>query len=198
MAGPLGHGAPMPQEMYGYDELGSTLTHPSQPIPSGNDYGLHAVPRHLQPGYVPSNQDPQAGWQNFHYGPNPHEVYDGQIPHAEVAQQPMGQAQPQANVIDDQVLLLHLAESYLGLARQYASDRTSNRQTLDLKHYYKLIAFSLACLRSVMLKSSRWHLHPHREAMVRLKYANILYEETENNTEAEEALTKGVCHQPSG
>ncbi len=38
----------------------------------------------------------------------------------------------------------------------------------------------------------RWRLHPHREALVRLKYANILFEETDNNSEAELNLTKGV------
>ena len=36
-------------------------------------------------------------------------------------------------------------------------------------------------------------MKPHVEAVVRLRYATILYEETENMMEAEEALSKGVC-----
>lgn len=36
-------------------------------------------------------------------------------------------------------------------------------------------------------------MKPHVEASVRLRYATVLYEETENTMEAEEALSKGVC-----
>lgn len=32
------------------------------------------------------------------------------------------------------------------------------------------------------------------EALVRLRYARILFEETDNNLEAETALSKGVCN----
>lgn len=35
-------------------------------------------------------------------------------------------------------------------------------------------------------------LQPHLEAGVRLRYATILHDETENSTQAEEALSKGV------
>ena len=31
------------------------------------------------------------------------------------------------------------------------------------------------------------------EAIIRLRYATILHDETENTIEAEEALSKGVC-----
>lgn len=35
-------------------------------------------------------------------------------------------------------------------------------------------------------------LAPAQEAVVRLRYATVLYEETENSIQAEEALSKGV------
>ena len=38
----------------------------------------------------------------------------------------------------------------------------------------------------------RWRLQPLLEAKVRLKYARVLFEDTENLLEAETALTKGV------
>lgn len=41
-------------------------------------------------------------------------------------------------------------------------------------------------------REQNWKLKPQREVAVRLKYATVLYEETENAAEAEEALNKGV------
>jgi hypothetical protein len=38
-----------------------------------------------------------------------------------------------------------------------------------------------------------WRLQPRTEALVRLRYARILHEETDNDLEAETALSKGVC-----
>lgn len=35
-------------------------------------------------------------------------------------------------------------------------------------------------------------MKPHVEAVVRLRYATVLHEETENMMEAEETLSKGV------
>jgi Cohesin loading factor len=37
-----------------------------------------------------------------------------------------------------------------------------------------------------------WKLEPRTEAKIRLKYATILYEETENTLEAETTLSNGV------
>ena len=38
----------------------------------------------------------------------------------------------------------------------------------------------------------RWRLQPRLESTVRLRYASVLYEETDNHTEAETVLTAGV------
>lgn len=37
-----------------------------------------------------------------------------------------------------------------------------------------------------------WRLQPRKEALVRLRYARTLFEETDNDIEAETALSKGV------
>ena len=55
--------------------------------------------------------------------------------------------------------------------------------------YQKLIATGLSCLETI-LSSNR--LTPRQEAKVRLRYASILYEDTESLMEAETALTKGI------
>ena len=41
-----------------------------------------------------------------------------------------------------------------------------------------------------------WRLEPRMEAMIRLRYASILHEETDNIMEAETELSKGVCDAP--
>jgi hypothetical protein len=56
--------------------------------------------------------------------------------------------------------------------------------------YQRLIATSLACLEAVLQKGT---LAPREEARVRLRYATLLHEETENLMEAETALTKGIA-----
>jgi hypothetical protein len=60
----------------------------------------------------------------------------------------------------------------------------------DLKHYYKLVSTGLGCMETV-LKS--FNQTPRDEAKLRLRYASLLIEETENNVEIEEALTKGIA-----
>ncbi|CAI4213763.1 unnamed protein product [Parascedosporium putredinis] len=58
-----------------------------------------------------------------------------------------------------------------------------------VSEYQKLIATGLSCLEST-LQSSR--LTPRQEAKIRLRYASILYEDTESLMEAETALSKGI------
>lgn len=43
-----------------------------------------------------------------------------------------------------------------------------------------------------LILMQNWRLQPRMEALVRLRYARILFEETDNNLEAETALSKGV------
>lgn len=81
---------------------------------------------------------------------------------------------------DYPTLLCVLADDYLEAAR---------KQPALTETYYTLIATALGCLESVL---ANFKLPPVREAQVCLRYAQILYEETENYDEAETALTKSI------
>ena len=101
-------------------------------------------------------------------------------------------AQQQSSVeppLDYQLLLLSLAEEYFAAAYGCGSMVATVQREVGTQEYYKLIATGLGCLEVAL---SRFKLLPEREAIVRLRYATILFEETENMMEAEEALSKGV------
>lgn len=61
----------------------------------------------------------------------------------------------------------------------------------DLSQYHKLIATALGCLESLI---TNYRLRDARkEARVRLRFANLLFEETENTIATEESLSKGIA-----
>ncbi|GIC88546.1 uncharacterized protein Aud_004941 [Aspergillus udagawae] len=102
------------------------------------------------------------------------------------AQQPV--QKPTKPPIDYQVLLLSLADEYLKAAYGHGTMVASSRREMEIEEYYKLVATGLGCLEAVL---KNWRLQPRMEALVRLRYARILFEETENDLEAETALSKG-------
>ncbi|KIW96839.1 uncharacterized protein Z519_02230 [Cladophialophora bantiana CBS 173.52] len=77
-------------------------------------------------------------------------------------------------------LLCVLADDYLEAAR---------KQPAPTEVYYTLIATALGCLESVL---SNFKLPPLREAQVSLRYAEVLYAETENYDDAEMVLAKAI------
>ena len=91
--------------------------------------------------------------------------------------------------LDYQLLLLSLAEEYFAAAYGYGSMANIARRETEMESYYKMMATGLGCLEAVL---KHFKMQPEREAMVRLRYATILFEETENTMEAEEALNKGI------
>ena len=91
--------------------------------------------------------------------------------------------------LDYQLLLLSLAEEYFAAAYGYGSMADIAHRETEMQSYYKLMATGLGCLEAVL---KHFKMQPEREAIVRLRYATILFEETENNMEAEEALGKGI------
>ncbi|KAL9132826.1 MAG: hypothetical protein Q9175_006001 [Cornicularia normoerica] len=91
--------------------------------------------------------------------------------------------------LDYQLLLLSLAEEYFATAYGYGSMADIVRRETEIQSYYKMMATGLGCLEAVL---KHFKMQPDREALVRLRYATILFEETENTMEAEEALNKGV------
>jgi tetratricopeptide (TPR) repeat protein len=78
------------------------------------------------------------------------------------------------------VLLLSLADEYFTAAYKLNSQSES---------YFKLIATGLGCLESVL---TNFKLPALREAQISLRYAQVLYEETENYDDAERILTKAI------
>ncbi|KAF7162229.1 hypothetical protein CNMCM5623_007624 [Aspergillus felis] len=103
------------------------------------------------------------------------------------AQQPV--QKPTKPPIDYQVLLLSLADEYLKAAYSHGTMVALSRREMEIEEYYKLVATGLGCLEAVL---KNWRLQPRMEALVRLRYARILFEETENDLEAETALSKGI------
>lgn len=96
---------------------------------------------------------------------------------------------PSAPPLDYQILLLSMAEEYFASAYGRGSMADIVRRETEMQEYYKLIATGLGCLEAVL---KHFKMQPEREAVVRLRYATVLYEETENAMEAEEALSKGI------
>jgi hypothetical protein len=83
---------------------------------------------------------------------------------------------------DISMLLISLAEEYFEAAHSLRAGNAGQ--------YQELIAHGLGCL-DTMLK--RVKMAPRTEAKVQLRYAGVLFEETENMMEAETALSRGIA-----
>jgi hypothetical protein len=99
--------------------------------------------------------------------------------------------QKQSSGIDYQATLLSLSDEYVTAAHTMSARLCSPEATEeDLSQYHKLIATALGCLESLIA-----NYRPHearREARVRLRFANLLFEETEDTITTEEVLSKGI------
>ena len=91
--------------------------------------------------------------------------------------------------LDYQLLLLSLADEYFAAAYGCGSMADITCRETGRQSYYKMMATGLGCLEAVL---RNFKMQPEREAMVRLRYATVLFEETENTMQAEEALSKGI------
>ncbi|RMD43493.1 hypothetical protein DV735_g1616, partial [Chaetothyriales sp. CBS 134920] len=81
---------------------------------------------------------------------------------------------------DYSLLLLSLADEYFDRAKRLKSRS---------EEFYQLTATGLACIESVLIN---FHLDPLREAQLSLRYAQVLFDETENHDDAERVLTKAI------
>ncbi|KAK4550510.1 hypothetical protein LTR36_000089 [Oleoguttula mirabilis] len=94
--------------------------------------------------------------------------------------------------VDYQAVLLALADEYVTAAYEMSASLASADSTGEQhEHYHGLMSFAMSCLESV-LKNYR-QLDPRKEARIRLRLATLLHDETENITEAEEILSKGIA-----
>lgn len=192
----------------------------TQQSPSNAWYGAHyppqQSPRPTANGYVPYNANayqanstvtafggalqhrqptPQSQTQQRAYAvaipapsastPLPATHTSNAYPHGRNMPPPSYQIPP----LDYQLLLLSLAEEYFAAAYGYGSMADIARRETELQFYYKTMATGLGCLEAVL---KHFKMQPETEAIVRLRYATMLFEETENATEAEEALDRGI------
>ncbi|KAG2170125.1 hypothetical protein JADG_009864 [Aureobasidium aubasidani] len=92
---------------------------------------------------------------------------------------------------DLQPVLLGLADQYISKAHGMSSYLVRNPQEADVEQYYSLISAGLGCMESVL---KNWKFpDPKMEARLQLRYANLLLEETENDGELQDLLTRGIA-----
>ncbi|THW49888.1 hypothetical protein D6D21_02210 [Aureobasidium pullulans] len=95
------------------------------------------------------------------------------------------------SAIDLQHVLLGLADQYISKAHGMSSYLARNPQEADVEQYYSLISAGLGCMESVL---KNWKFpDPKMEARLQLRYANLLLEETENDGELQDLLTRGIA-----
>ncbi|KAF4120510.1 protein KRI1 [Geosmithia morbida] len=86
-------------------------------------------------------------------------------------------------------MMVTLAEEFIEKARAAVPAVAASLQPGQVDEYQKLIGTGLACLEGALQSQG---LPPRQEARVRLRYAAVLQEETENIMEAETTLSKGI------
>ncbi|KUJ19983.1 uncharacterized protein LY89DRAFT_467811 [Mollisia scopiformis] len=91
--------------------------------------------------------------------------------------------------LDTAMLLVSLAEEYFVAAHELAPAAALSMTSTNVDVYQKLIATGLGCLDTAL---KRVRLAPRQEANIRLRYAAVLLEETENFMEGETTLSKGI------
>lgn len=91
---------------------------------------------------------------------------------------------------DLSVLLLQAADEYINAARCLGPLAALARKEDDLQKYYKLMATALGCMEATL---KNYVLPPREQATLMLRYASLLIEETDNDIEIEETLSKGIA-----
>ncbi|KAI4258827.1 MAG: hypothetical protein LQ352_001038 [Teloschistes flavicans] len=139
------------------------------------------IPSHPQSQRTPSMPDrPRQPLQTTqHVAPSP-AVQSTPVTSARSVLQPPS--------IDYQLLLLSLADEYIAAARAHRALRSISHDTY-IQQCYKLLAAGLGCMEVVV---KHFKLQPLLDASVRLRYASILHEETQNLLEAEQTLSDGI------
>lgn len=91
--------------------------------------------------------------------------------------------------VDKAQLLVSLAEEYFASAHELAPTIVLSSSESNIEQYDELITTGLGCLAAALKKLK---LSPRVEAKIRLRYAGVLFEETENYMEAETTLSHGI------
>lgn len=101
-------------------------------------------------------------------------------------------APPSPNVVqlDQAMLLASLAEEFFDAAHNMAPSVVKLMDMGNVATYQKLISTGLGCLEAAL---KHMKLAPRIEATVRLRYAGVLYEETDDLEKAERSLSTGIA-----
>jgi Cohesin loading factor len=160
-----------------------------QPVQQGSHVGQPTFPqiRHHPPASIHGQHPPQHGSQET---PTHSRHVLGPLQPSVQVEIPSKPAKGvPATPVDPQVLLLFLAEEYLKAAHDNAMLAALAKGEAQMDDYYKLVSTALGCMETVL---KRFRLPPLKEAHLRLRFATTLYEETDNDLEAETALSKGI------
>lgn len=96
---------------------------------------------------------------------------------------------PKPRPVNTIPVMVAIAEECIDKARSSVHDVAMSLDAEQVDEYQKLISTSLSCLEAAMQNSK---LAPREEARLRMRYAALLQEETDNVMEAELALGKGI------
>ena len=156
--------------------------HSVQPPPPQPGLLFDGAPEHQFNQCLSTNPLQQADIENV---PPP------SLSQSHASAKPVTKPQPQHDEppLDYQLLLLSLADEYLAAAHSHSVLVALAKREASTDQYYKLVATALGCIESVL---QNWRLQPLKEAQIRLRYAQILFEETENDLDAETTLSKGI------
>jgi len=148
-----------------------------------------APPQYISPAQLLQQQPPQARMpQQYQRTPD---LSNGRTILDPVYNIPPRKASSSSDPVHDMaMLLISLAEEYFESAHNLAPSVVFTMTDGDINSYTKLIATGLGCLETA-LKNIK--LPPRLEANIRLRYAGVLYEETDNYMEGETALSKGIA-----
>ena len=94
--------------------------------------------------------------------------------------------------IDFEMVLLSLSDEYIEAAYKLGpqvADVNGGVDKAALDKYHGLIAAGLGCLEASL---KNFKLSPRMEAAITLRYASLMYDETENFDHMESILSKGV------
>lgn len=170
-----------PQSRY-LQHSATPIAHHVQPAVPQPGLVFDGAPEHQFNQYLPPNTCQQANIENV---PPP----NASRSHANAKLATRPQLQQDEPPIDYQLLLLSLADEYLAAAHGHGMLVALAKREASPDQYYKLVATALGCIESVL---QNWRLQPVKEAQVRLRYAQILFDETENDLDAETTLSKGI------
>ncbi|KAF2810880.1 uncharacterized protein BDZ99DRAFT_441490 [Mytilinidion resinicola] len=84
-------------------------------------------------------------------------------------------------------LLLLLAEEYIEAAHGMGPTVSLTHQ--DQETYYKLMSTGMGCMDAVLLN---YKLHPATEGQIRLRFATLLHNETNNDAKTDQVLNHGI------